>query len=86
MEHYVKTSTLNEEILKLTEEIKQCKKYNNHQPQIPYDFNQSSMVIPCQKDTSNLNMVHSDDDDFYEEEKHDYVEQDSNWNDHFQNR
>lgn len=31
-------------------------------------------------------MAHSDDDDFYEEEKHDYVEQDSNWNDHFQNR
>lgn len=85
MEHYVKTSTLNEEILKFTEEIKQYKKYNN-QPQIPYDFNLSSMVIPCQKDTSNLNMAHSDDDDFYEEEKHDYVEQDSNWNDHFQNR
>lgn len=72
LEHYVKTSSLCEEIQRLTEEIKLKNNYNN-QPQMPYDFNLSSMIMPCQKDKSNLNMVHSDDDDFYEEEKHDYV-------------
>lgn len=66
IENFVKTSTVYDDIVKITASMEKKCLQKPLQEHSSYNLDCSSLLNPYDKNTSNVNMCNSDDDDFYE--------------------